>query len=308
MNRLTAIIPFLNEGTEIERTVASIRETAGEQVEIMLINDCSEDGTDYESVARQYSALYCCNSERNGVARSRDRGVDICQTPYFILFDGHMRFYHNNWWNVVTEALNENDRAVYCLKCFPLDDQFRLKDINSMGASINMEENSKGGILDPQWRYVDHTPEVRLIQIPCVLGACYALSKRYWQYLKGLTGLLTYGCDEACLSLKTWMEGGKCLLMKEINVGHIYRDKPPYSMNTTDTIYNKLLIAETMFPVEYKNRVFREMQRRNQDGYTKALQLLCENRKLVAELKSYYKEIFTCDFESFIRFNQSMKR
>lgn len=308
MNLLTAIIPFLNEGVEIERTVACIRETAGEQVDIMLINDCSEDETDYESVAHQYNAHYYCNDERNGVARSRDRGVDSCTTPYFILFDGHMRFYHNNWWNIVTEALNENDRAVYCLKCFPLDEQFQLMDINSMGASINMEENTGGGILNPQWRYVDHTPEERLIQIPCVLGACYALSKRYWQYIKGLNGLRTYGCDEAYLSLKTWMEGGKCLLLKEINVGHIYRDKPPYAMIATDTIYNKLLMAETMFPVEYKNNVFREMQRYNSDGYTEALQMLCENRQLVVELKNYYKEIFTCDIESFIQFNQSMKR
>ncbi len=137
MNKLTAIIPFLNEGAEIERTVASIRETAGDQVNILLINDCSQDDTDYEAVARQYHAHYHYNTSRQGVARSRDIGVGLCETPYFILFDGHMRLYHNNWWNAVTEALGNNDRAVYCLKCYPLDEQFRLTNVQSMGAKYS---------------------------------------------------------------------------------------------------------------------------------------------------------------------------
>jgi glycosyltransferase involved in cell wall biosynthesis len=54
MNKLTAIIPFLNEGIEIEQTLASIRETAGDEVDIIVINDNSHDDTDYETVAGKY--------------------------------------------------------------------------------------------------------------------------------------------------------------------------------------------------------------------------------------------------------------
>ena len=300
MNQLTAIIPFLNEGAEIERTVASIRDTAGDAVDILLINDCSQDDTDYETVAKQYNARYHHNTERQGVARSRDIGVELCETPYFILFDGHMRFYHNNWWTAVTEALDNNDRAVYCLKCYPLNEQFELIKTETVGATIKMDENAGGAILDAEWNYTDNTPDEPLTPIPCVLGACYALSKRYWHHLKGLTGLRTYGSDEAYLSLKTWLEGGKCILMKEIHVGHIFRSALPYPVPNTDTIYNKLLIAETILPVAYKNRVFHELRRSNEEEYNKAFQLLCENRQLVAELKEYYKEIFTCNVETFI--------
>ena len=38
---LTVIIPFLNEGEEIVMTVKSERETAGDMVDVITINDCS---------------------------------------------------------------------------------------------------------------------------------------------------------------------------------------------------------------------------------------------------------------------------
>ncbi|MDR2036506.1 MAG: glycosyltransferase [Bacteroidales bacterium] len=306
MNKLTAIIPFLNEGSEIERTLASIRETAGECVDIILINDCSEDDTDYKAVAIQYGARYYYNAIRQGVARSRDIGVELCETPYFILFDGHMRFYYNHWWNEVTKVLDNNDRAAYCLRCFPLDGQFKIIDSpKSMGACINMDDNSGNSILDIQWRYMDAIPDESLIPISCLIGACYAMSKRYWQYLKGLNGLRTYGCDEAYLSLKTWLEGGVCLLMKDIKVGHIFRQKAPYEIITQDFIYNKLLIAETVFPIANKTKIFSELHRSNPDVCDKAMMMLYENRQLVSDLKNYYRQIFTRDISTFIQFDQS---
>ena len=44
---LTVIIPFLNEGEEVVMTVKSVRETAGDKVDIITINDCSTDGFPY---------------------------------------------------------------------------------------------------------------------------------------------------------------------------------------------------------------------------------------------------------------------
>ena len=307
MNMLTAIIPFLNEGAEIQRTVASIRETAGSEVNILLINDCSEDDTDYKAVAEQYNASYYFNDSRQGVARSRDIGVELCETPYFILFDGHMRFYHNDWWKAVTEALDNNDRAIYCLRCYPLDENFQIKNVKSTGAFINFGENTQKNILDTQWIYTDNTPDMSVIQIPCVLGACYAVSKRYWQYMSGLAGLRSYGCDEAYMSIKTWLEGGKCLLMKNIKVGHIFRKKMPYSLHQPDVVYNRLLIAELLLPMAYKNKVFRELNQTRPESYATAIKTLTEDRNMIMELRTYYRQIFTRDFESFILFNESMK-
>ena len=41
---LTVIIPFLNEGGEVVMTVKSVRETAGDMVDVITINDCPTCG------------------------------------------------------------------------------------------------------------------------------------------------------------------------------------------------------------------------------------------------------------------------
>ena len=41
---LTVIIPFLNEGEEVVMTIKSVRETAGDLVDVITINDCSTCG------------------------------------------------------------------------------------------------------------------------------------------------------------------------------------------------------------------------------------------------------------------------
>ena len=111
---LTIIIPFLNEGEEIARTVSSVRETTKEKVNIILINDCSSDGYDYLSVAKAYDCEYICHTERKGVAGSRNEGVERCSTPYFLLLDGHMRFYEYGWDHRLEELLKQHTRAVLC--------------------------------------------------------------------------------------------------------------------------------------------------------------------------------------------------
>ncbi|MDR1339895.1 MAG: glycosyltransferase [Prevotellaceae bacterium] len=305
MNKLTTIIAFLNEGAEIERTVASIRETAGDNVDILLINDGSHDGMDYETVARKYNARYHVNSIRLGAGPAKNLGTELCETPYFILFDGHMRFYHNDWWNETVNALENNDRAVYCLRCFPLDEQYQLMKKSSLGAYIQMFDTPEHKVLEPAWLYGDEKAGISSIQIPCVLGASYAASKRYWQYIAGYTGLRTCGCEEAYISLKTWLEGGTCILLKNLKVGHIFRKEFPYSISSIDFMYNKLMMAETLLPIKYKNIAFSDIHRSNPGEYEKAMSLLISDSKLITELKTYYKQIFTRDIDSFIEFNQS---
>lgn len=103
--QLTIIIPFLNEGDEVVNTVKSVRETAGDSVDIIAINDCSTDGYPYREKLQSYSIYYLENEERKGVAASRDYGINICRTPYFLLLDGHMRFYDKLWSSRIINVL-----------------------------------------------------------------------------------------------------------------------------------------------------------------------------------------------------------
>ena len=309
MNALTVIIPFLNEGEEIENTLQSIRETADNHVDILLINDASYDEFNYETVALKHHASYICNETRMGVARSRDIGVENISTEYFLIVDGHMRFYRNNWWNAIVAAIRNNERALYCCKCRALDQ--KENDITgkpSFGAFIEMYNTENCSTLSPTWSRRDMYPEHDLMTIPCVLGASYATSKTYWCYLKGLTGLKMYGSDEPYISLKVWLEGGKCILIKNVEIGHIFRDQFPYEVRNTEQLFNKLLIAETLLPTEHRDQVYNVLRRTGGISLRDAMELLLDQAEEIQELKSYYQKITTQTFESFVQFNEAVKK
>ena len=121
MEDLSIIIPFLNEGGEVEKTLLSIRATTAGNPPVILVNDASDDGFDYEEVARRYGCRYVEHSERRGVAASRDEGAALCETDCFILLDAHMEFYERGWDGEITRALNDNPESILCCRTRVLD-------------------------------------------------------------------------------------------------------------------------------------------------------------------------------------------
>jgi len=299
--KLTVIIPFLNENQEVENTLESIKAHLNDPIEIILINDASDDSFDYKTVAEKYGAVYIENTERMGVAASRDLGVKVCQTPYFLLLDAHMRFYDSSWTQRIIEELEKDHRALLCCqtKILRVENDIVVEHnggLPSYGAYFELD--SKQGLIEPCWAMQEPvgTSHLQTIPIPCVLGAGYACSKEYWQYLKGLEGLKYYGTDELYISLKVWLEGGSCKLLKDIVIGHIYRKVAPFPMYAKFRLYNRLLIIELFIPEIYKKELISQVRRFHYDFLSESLLILYENRETVKRLKDYYQQIFTRDY------------
>jgi len=307
---LTAIIPFLNEKSEVENTVKSIKEHSNGNIEILLINDASDDDFDYKFIAEKYGVTYVENTERMGVAASRDLGVELCQTPYFLLLDAHMRFYDSAWIQRIIEELDADQRSLLCCqtKALEIKDDVLTEDKErspSYGACIELDSGLK--LIEPFWifREPEETSRLHTIPIVCVLGAGYACSKTYWQYLKGLEGLKYYGSDEPYISIKVWLEGGSCKLLKDVVIGHIYRSSsnPPYVTDVKFRIYNRLFIIESLIPDMYKKNLIFQLRLFYKFFLSEALFVLYENRELINHLRNYYQQIFTRDFSFFETLN-----
>lgn len=301
MNELTVIIPFLNEGREIYETLLSIRSTADDRVDILLVNDCSDDLIDYVKWTNLFDTTYIRNEYRMGVAESRNIGVRNIQTDYFLIIDGHMRFYDRHWVENLLLNLKRDKRAIYCCKCRPLDVQGnQIPDISSFGAFVGMDSQ----ILLPQWIRKNMHPTHNVVKIPCILGASYAGAKSYWEYLKGLEGLLVFGYDETYLSIKVWLEGGNCYLLKNIEIGHKFRNAPPYSLDQSKILFNKFLILETLFPDDYKESAYNILRKEAGTLFRDAQVIYLENLDKIGKLKAYYLSIQTREFDSFLSFNK----
>ena len=306
-NELTVIIPFLNEGQEVVNTVASVREFAKDSVDIIVINDASYDGIDYGALLAKYNVHYLVNTENHGVAASRDIGVNICRTPYFLLLDAHMRFYESECFDTICRLLTEDDRRLLCCQSTAIDpdpstgEMLPREDYPlAFGAYSPFEMTSLWP--DIKWNNYEKCPGQDYEPIELVLGAGYAASKRYWTHLKGLYGLRGYGFDEAYISTKVWMEGGECLLLKKHILGHLYRNVSPYFTSNFNMIFNSLLISTLLMSRSYRNWSYAIALNKEHAKSLNAISQIRNSKELIA-VKSYYQSTFSIPYETIVTRN-----
>lgn len=139
--------------------------------------------------------------------------------------------------------------------------------------------------------------------IPCVLGASYAASKRYWNKISGLEGLMHYGCEEAFLSTKAWMEGGGCALLYNVIFGHIYRTDPPYRVVSSSMYYNSFVISNTLFPSSLRCMADSIGHQMSPSVFREICFWLSINSDNIKELRHYFINNFNCDIDRIIKLN-----
>lgn len=306
-NRLTAIIPFLNEGADIINTVKSLRHFLKDRIDIIVINDQSTDGYPYSNELEKYNVHYIINWKRQGVAGARDYGVHLCKTPYFVLMDGHMRIYDSEWLSEICNRLDADDRQILCMQTRQLwknlyGQVVEVENAASVyGAYLTLRKNEYcPGI---EW---NHSEPQDSEEIFAILGAGYAASRRYWKKIQGLKGLQQYGCDEAFLSLKVWLEGGKCILLKKHSFGHIYRDKAPYDVRPISYAYNFLLIAYILFPKNLWLWALTSCRFSNFSNTNSALLKIKQRKYFIDLLKKEFDKIRNVDFYTIWKRNQAI--
>lgn len=246
--QLTAVICFANEGDEVEATVRGIRDTCGDKVDILLIDDASTDGRDYESVADAFTCRYLKNDEQIGPAHSRQKGIRWAKTENVILLDAHMRFYANDWHQQVNDAIAEEPTALYCTRSKPLKVGGEPSGApTGLGASVTGLEETFSDSLKSKWN-IRPLGDVGTAYIPCVLGGNYAMRRDYIEKIGGYRGLHRYGCEEPLISIKSWLAGGSCKLINDIEIGHIYRDSrgAPWTDSNRYQHFNKLTTARIL--------------------------------------------------------------
>lgn len=302
MEKLTLIIPFKNERGEVRKTLESFLEYAESKVEIVLINDASLDDYDYKLVAEKFNAQYIVHTESMGVAASREDGIKNTYTPYFLILDAHMRAYQKGWDRIILNELQKDHRAIFCCKTICLNQEGKkVSDKIGCGCFLNFFN------LTYTWNEFSYSSST--IDIPCIMGASYACCKEYWNLLHGINGLMGYGFDEQFISIKTYLEGGKCKLISSLVFGHIFRklEEVPYNINNIYFLFNQLYIVELLYPFMEKNNFFVKLKNKYKEGdlYEKAIQIL-KNSDVNLE-KKYYSQIFTQTFYDLVEFNSKFK-
>jgi len=288
-------MPCLNEEKEPLETVSSIYNTASSDLfKIIVVDDASKslplDFSQFKDVR------YVKNAERKGVDGSRQLGVKLADTPYILILDSHMRFKTDNWLEKIIDCLEREPETAWCTVCLALG--FGDNDIGAAtgryyGANmlfVNKDarrDRPAREVLEPKWASKKNELEY---EIPCILGANYAFSKKWFDHIRGLKGLRGWGSSEPFLSMKTWMSGGKCKIRTDIEIGHKFRNNAPYVTKISSLVYNKIFMCKTIFPTELGDELLRYLpQDRN---FREAMNAIDEDRKVIEEDRKYYSQIF----------------
>lgn len=309
MPNLSIVIPFLNEKDNLAKTLYSIDSTKSEDVEIILVDDCSDDRFDYSTVAENYNCKLYRNPYRKGVAKCRDIGVNSAKSDNILLLDAHMKFFDKDWVGKISEHLKFKKTRLYCAKSIVLDESWNISgDILGAGATIDFY-NPKN-FFEPDWL------NEKLVEgeISCVLGAAYFFDRDYYLHIGGLSGLSQWGCDEQYLSIKYFMSGGEIRLASDISVGHVYRSRSPYTIMNGVSSFNKLLSLYCL-STEKEFEILEPIIRKGIKCYDLQMNNIRRNIDLIGKIRSYNKAALRenslfdfIEFNSTIRLNTSHKR
>jgi len=244
---ISCIIPTLNDAAECNATIKSIRDTAGDRVEIVVIDDAS----DTPLVLDDTKVILRRNPQRIGVDASRHLGAILASQPYLFLLDSHMRF-DEGWHSRVIERIGVREKTLHCCTCVGLSpgnmDMRRPEQIYS-GAYLRFmgedEKTKEMQFFEGKWNGGELADDA---EIGCVMGASYLIPRAFFFQIGGLKMLHSWGSSEPFLSLKTWLAGGEVRLMKSVRVGHQFRSKTNFKSKLAALLFNKLVSAELLFP------------------------------------------------------------
>jgi predicted transcriptional regulator len=104
--------------------------------------------------------------------------------------------------------------------------------------------------------------------------------------------------------MKTWMMGGKCYLINDFWVGHLYRDKLPYQVSQSDVAFNEYFCIKLFVPENEQEKYIKNLYNRLTDTSKKELDEYIKKYTNVIKIeKNYFNNYKKYNFEWFINFN-----
>jgi len=259
---LSIIIPYHNEGEEfISSTLFSIKETIDiDCYEIIVVDDGSKKPLSLKNKSLQDVKIFR-HTENKGVGSAFDTGVEKSTSENIFLMGSDIRFLKNQWASKMLTEIKHNPKSFICTSCININkDNMDIKSRKSVGmcngATILMFHDKQTnptvsetfrGIIEAKWLPFLKDRDVPAMEIPCILGAAYGVSKSWYKYVDGWAGHKLWGTLEPYISLKSWFFGGNCLCAPRIETAHIFKQYGTHETPQDIVMYNKMLVSMLLF-------------------------------------------------------------
>lgn len=271
MKKVSVIIPSYNDTDVLRRTLQSLFENNKNIYEVIVVDDGSEPEIFLGDIYIDKRVKLIRSPKNKGVGQSFDLGVDVCGGDILYLMGSDIRFDNNNAIDRMADVAWDNYNKLVCCGCTGVLDKAEFtpsKDREHMklhkGASIkwkitnrDLSENhvkkydeTYRDIIQAKW--IRHKPENELTDIPCILGASYAVTKKWYQYIKGFDQHRIWGGLEPMISIKSHLAGGGCIFDDVVYTGHLF-SRGVSARDTWAMYWNKVYMAHMFFDKEIRD-------------------------------------------------------
>lgn len=300
---VSIVIPCKNDQEVLNATIDSILKTVNIKYEIIVVDDGSK-----EKIKSPYAKVIR-HKQNIGVGAAIDTGVKQAKYNNIVISGSDMFYFQQNWAKSGVELLNNDRKVIWSTCCIGKHQD----GTESKRYGCDMIIKSKKSDLPKDNRYPENWKMLfrskwysdgeinENMHVPSILGACYFIDKSWYLHLKGFALHRYWGTLDSQLAIKSWLAGGACRCATRIQVGHKFGRPSTNSKPKDWFIYNKIVVAKTLFPEKEKELLdWIKGDKLFQSGLNLANGYLKE----IKELKEYYMSIFVRDYNWYVnKFN-----
>lgn len=184
------------------------------------------------------------HAEPLGVCPSRRAGALLANGEILVWLDAHMSF-GDHWLEQLSVQADAN--ALVCSAFWAYD----LSDCLCWGADFVWNgERDYAANKYPGFglRHRTSAPAEAAVEVPMIIGACYAMRRTAYERLGGFSPLFrVWGIDEQDMSARAWMAGMRVICAVHAKVGHLSRAAFPYPVQFEHLEFNQAVMARTLF-------------------------------------------------------------
>jgi len=239
----------------LEATIESVKQTVDVAYEIICVDDFSPDPIKIDGVKMLR------HKKHKGVGQAFRTGIAEAQSDNLFLMGSDIRFIPNNWASRTIKEIKAHPKALNALACIginkdDMDIDSRRSRSKRNSASILVFHDHKAhpkkplnfrNILEAQWLPRRKDAPNESYEVPCILGAAYGASKKWCEEIDIWFLHRSWGTLEPMCSLQSWLMGGSCRTMPDIEIGHIFKSHGTHQTPNYHLIYNKILVATLLF-------------------------------------------------------------
>ena len=250
---VSVVIPSLNEGESLRRTVDNLRDTLPPQSEIIVVDDGSTDGSPGFLSGGYPGVTLLSPEERLGVARARNFGARHAKGDVLVFSDAHV-WVPQGWSDPLLELLARPNVGAVA----PAIGMLQPAGATSTGCGQKWCDASLAvGWLGRQ----SDTP----YPVPLLCGCFLALRRDVFTEIGGFdSGMVLWGAEDSELSIRLWTLGYECWVAPEVNVQHDFRARFPYEVKWEPVLHNRLRLASIHFGPRRLRRVVERLKKHSE--------------------------------------------